>query len=73
LLYGDATETCRFQLLEPSIADREVTYGAFQRNVSFPEGVDAAQVEANYANGMLEVRAPAPRAAVPRMIDVKAA
>ena len=52
---------------------REVTYGAFQRSVTLPEGVDAAQVEATYANGMLEVRVPAPRAAVPRMIEVKAA
>jgi len=52
---------------------REVTYGAFQRSVTLPEGVDAAQVEARYANGMLEVRVPAPRAATPRMIEVKAA
>jgi len=52
---------------------REVTYGAFQRSVTLPEGVDAARVEATYANGMLEVRVPAPRAAMPRMIEVKAA
>jgi len=52
---------------------RELTYGAFQRSVNLPEGVDAAQVEASYANGMLEVRIPAPRAAMPRMIEVKAA
>jgi len=52
---------------------REVTYGAFQRSVTLPKGVDAAQVEATYANGMLDVRVPAPRAAVPRMIEVKAA
>ena len=52
---------------------REVTYGAFQRSVMLPEVGDAAQVEAKYANGMLEVRVPAPRAATPRMIEVKAA
>ena len=52
---------------------REVTYGAFQRSVSLPEGVDAAQVEATYMNGMLEVRVAAPRAATPRMIEVKTA
>jgi len=52
---------------------REVTYGAFQRSVALPEGVDTAQVEATYVNGMLEVRVPAPRAATPRMIEVKAA
>ena len=63
---------------EPDTADkdyfvREVAYGGFQRSFALPEGVDGAQVEAKYANGMLEVRIPAPRAAVPRMIEVKAA
>ena len=52
---------------------REVAYGAFQRSFELPEGVDSAQVEAKHANGMLEVRVPAPRAATPRMIEVKAA
>jgi HSP20 family protein len=52
---------------------REVAYGPFERSVRLPEGVDAAQAEAKYTNGMLEVRIPAPRAATPRMIEVKAA
>ena len=52
---------------------REVAYGAFQRSFQLPEGADAAQVEANYANGMLAVRVPAPRAVTPRMIEIKAA
>ena len=52
---------------------REVAYGAFQRRFELPEGVDATLVEAKHANGMLEVRVPAPRAATPRMIEVKAA
>ena len=52
---------------------REVTYGAFQRSVALPEGVDADQVGAKYANGMLEVRVPTPRAATPRTIEIKAA
>ncbi len=52
---------------------REVAYGAFQRNFALPEGVDAARVEAKYAQGMLEVRVPAPHAATPRTIEVKAA
>jgi HSP20 family protein len=52
---------------------REVAYGTFQRDFALPEGVDTAQVEAKHANGMLEVRVPAPRAATPRMIEVKAA
>ena len=52
---------------------REVAYGEFQRSFTLPEGVDAAQVEAKSTNGMLEVRVPAPRAATPRTIEVKAA
>ena len=52
---------------------REVAYGSFQRSFALPEGVDAAHVEAKNSNGMLEVRVPAPRAAMPRMIEVKAA
>ena len=52
---------------------REVLYGPFERSVTLPEGVDAAQVEAKYANGMLEVRVPTPRVATPRTIEVKAA
>jgi HSP20 family protein len=52
---------------------REVAYGAFQRRFELPEGVDAAHVEAKHANGMLEVRVPAPQAVTPRMIEVKAA
>ena len=52
---------------------REVAYGTFQRSFELPEGVDAAHVEAKYVKGMLEVRVPAPHAATPRMIEVKAA
>jgi len=52
---------------------REVAYGGFQRSFALPEGVDAAQVEAKGANGMLEVRVLAPRAATRRTIEVKAA
>jgi HSP20 family protein len=52
---------------------RELAYGTFQRSFELPEGVDAAQVEAKHANGMLEVRVPSPKAATPRVIEVTAA
>jgi HSP20 family protein len=52
---------------------REVAYGVFQRSFALPDGVDATQVKAKYANGMLEVRVPAPQAAKPTTIEVKAA
>jgi HSP20 family protein len=52
---------------------REVAYGAFHRNFTLLEAVDAGHVEAKYAKGMLEVRVPAPKAATPRAIEVKTA
>jgi len=52
---------------------RELAYGKFQRTFELPEGVDVAHVEAKSANGMLEVRVPAPQVATPKMIEVKAA
>ena len=51
---------------------QELVYGAFERSITLPKGVDAAQVEAKHANGMLEVRVPTPRAATPTTIEVKA-
>jgi HSP20 family molecular chaperone IbpA len=49
---------------------REVAYGAFQRSFELPEGVDAAEVKAKHANGMIEVSVPSPQPAKPRMIEV---
>jgi HSP20 family protein len=51
---------------------RELAYGAFQRSFQLPEGVDVAHVEAKHANGMLEVRIPAPQVTTRKMIAVKA-
>jgi HSP20 family protein len=52
---------------------RELAYGEFQRSFQLPEGVDVAHVEAKHANGMLEVRIPAPQVTTRKMIAVKAA
>ena len=52
---------------------RELAYGAFQRSFELPEGVDVAHVEAKHANGMLEVRIPAPQVTMRRIIEIKAA
>ena len=52
---------------------RELAYGAFERSFELPEGVDVAHVEAKHANGMLEVRIPAPQVTMRRIIEVKAA
>jgi HSP20 family protein len=37
---------------------REVSYGAFERSLPLPEGVDASSIKATYRNGVLELTAP---------------
>jgi HSP20 family protein len=39
----------------------ERTYGSFQRRLPLPGGVDPEQVEASYADGVLQVRIPKPK------------
>jgi HSP20 family molecular chaperone IbpA len=43
-----------------------------ERGERHEQHVDAAEVKAKHANGMLEVRVAAPRAAKPKMIEVTA-
>ena len=51
----------------------EISYGAFERMLSLPEGVDADKLSAEYHNGVLELTAPVAAAALPRRIEVKTA
>ncbi len=37
---------------------RERRYGSFSRSMPLPEGVDPDQIEADYADGILEVSIP---------------
>ncbi len=50
---------------------RELTYGAFERTVTLPEGVDTNNLSAEYKNGVLEISAPIASAALPRRIEIK--
>lgn len=50
---------------------QEFHYGGFQRTLPLPEGVKADQVEADYKNGVLEVKLPLAEAALPRRIPIK--
>ena len=51
----------------------EIPYGAFERTLTLPEGVDGDKLTAEYNNGVLEVKAPVAATALPRRIEVKAA
>jgi HSP20 family protein len=51
----------------------EISYGAFARTLTLPEGVDADKLTAEYHNGVLELTAPVAAAALPRRIEVRTA
>jgi HSP20 family protein len=48
----------------------EVIYGAFERTLSLPEGVDTQKLAAEYRNGVLEITAPISASALPRRIEI---
>jgi HSP20 family protein len=51
----------------------ERSYGHFRRSFSLPEGVDRDKIEAEFANGVLNVKMAKSATAAPRKIEVKAA
>jgi len=46
-------------------------YGRFERQIALPEGVEPDKVEANYTDGVLEVRVPQPVALAPHKVQVQ--
>jgi HSP20 family protein len=49
----------------------ERCYGSFERAVTLPTEVDAARVEANYTDGILEIKLPKVPQAKPKKLDIK--
>lgn len=48
----------------------ERTRGAFSRSRTLPEGVNPESIEANFENGVLEVRVPKPEQRKPRRVAI---
>jgi HSP20 family protein len=48
----------------------ERAFGSFSRSLSLPAGVDADKVQANFDNGVLEVRIPKPAEAKPTRVEI---
>lgn len=44
--------------------------GTFSRSVTLPAGVNEADIEADYTNGVLEIRVPKPEEQKPRRIQI---
>jgi len=57
---------------EVEFAEREITYGQFERTITLPEGVLVEKLVAEYKNGVLEITAPMAAAALSRKIEIKA-
>jgi HSP20 family protein len=50
----------------------ERTFGTFSRSLTLPKGIDASRVEAEFTNGVLEVRIPKPAEAKPHRVEIGA-
>ena len=48
----------------------ERSFGTFSRSLTLPKGVDASGVEAEFENGVLEVRIPKPEEAKPHRVEI---
>jgi HSP20 family protein len=48
----------------------ERRHGAFSRSVTLPAGVEEGDIEADYTNGVLEVRVPKPEEPKPKRIQI---
>jgi HSP20 family protein len=51
----------------------EISYGAFERTLTLPEGVNADKLNAEFHNGVLEITASVAAVALPRRIEIKTA
>lgn len=56
---------------EEAYIHRELTYGAFVRRFTLPEGVKADLVKAKFTNGILEISVPAPAVAKAKKIEIQ--
>ena len=61
----------RSSLKDVNFLHEEISYGAFERTFTLPEGVDADKMTADYQNGVLEITAPVAASALPRRIEIR--
>ena len=50
---------------------RELSYGAFERQFTLPDGIDANKVTAKFTHGLLEVTVPEPVMLMPKKVNVE--
>lgn len=59
------------EVKEENYYSRESYYGAFQRAVRLPAGVQSDKVKANYKNGVLDIRLPKSEKSQSQKIEIK--
>ena len=52
---------------------REVSYGAFERRMTLPEGAAADKIKASFRNGVVEITVPQAKQTVAKKVPVEAA
>ena len=52
---------------------REVSYGAFERRMTLPEGAAADKIKASFRNGVVEITVPLAKETVAKKVPVEAA
>lgn len=58
---------------EDAVTYSERRYGSFERSFRLPRHVDASNIKAKYADGILELTLPKTKEAAPKSIEVKVA
>lgn len=51
---------------------REISYGAFERRMSLPEGTPVDKVKASFKNGVIEITVPLAKEAVAQKVPIEA-
>ena len=67
---GAAERKAEHEAREEGFYRLERAFGAFSRSLTLPKGINAENVTASFANGVLEVHIPKPAAAKPRRIEI---
>lgn len=52
---------------------REISYGAFERHVTLPEGIETDKIKASFKNGVIEITMPMAKEAVAKKIPLEGA
>ncbi len=59
------------EMKEEECLFREISYGAFERSMTLPEGVDTSKVHAKYSDGILEITMPVPKELAAKKVEIE--